>query len=87
MLINKSSARNKEEERERQRKRWRHMQIMNETYLKTCFGSLESVGVNDGLALRSSGCSVFRSTGLGDGFAPGLSADVDSVVVVAFECI
>lgn len=56
-------------------------------YLKTCFGSFESVGVVDGLALRSSGCSVFRSTGLGDGFAPGLSADVDSVVVVAFECI
>lgn len=56
-------------------------------YLKTCFGSLESDGVADGLALRSSGCSVFRSTGLGDGFAPGLSADVDSVVVVAFECI
>lgn len=57
---------------------------LRDDYLKTCFGSLESVGVVDGLALRSSGCSVFRSTGLGDGFAPGLSADVDSVVVVAF---
>lgn len=56
-------------------------------HLKTCFGSLQSVGVVDGFALRSSGCSVFRSTGLGDGFAPGLSVDVDSVVFVAFECM
>lgn len=55
-------------------------------YLKTCFGSFENVGVVDGFALRSRGCSVVpASTGLGDGFAFGLAADVDSAD--GFECI
>lgn len=56
-------------------------------YLKTCFGSFGKADVAVGLALRSSGCSVFMSTGLDEGLVLGLSADVGSVVVDAFECI
>lgn len=62
--------------------------LNNRIHLKACFGSLgKAGGVAVGLALKSSGCSVFTSTGLGEGFAPGLSAEVGSVVVEAFECI
>lgn len=54
--------------------------------LYTCFGSFENVGVVDGFALRSRGCSVVLvSTGLGDGFAIGLAPDVDSAD--GFVCI
>lgn len=54
------------------------------TYLYTCFGSFENVGVPEGFALRSRGCSAVTSTGLDDGFAAvGLMADVDSDVGLA----
>lgn len=58
--------------------------LIHATNLYTCFGSLEKVGVVDGFALRSRGCSVGVSSGLGDGLADGL-ADEDSAA--AFACI
>lgn len=55
------------------------------TYLNTCLGSFENDDPPDGFALRSRGCSADVSTGLGDGFAEGLTADDSSAIGV--ECI